>query len=50
MNRLFHSGAPRGAGYVGLALFVIAYLAIVTLLVAPGLVTTGSQPHVVRAD
>ncbi len=43
MNRLFRSNTQGSTGYIALALFVLAYAAVVALLIAPGAVT--SAPH-----
>lgn len=44
MNRLFHRRDPGLADYAGLVLFAVAYLAAVTLILAPGAVTGTPRP------
>lgn len=48
MNRLFRSNAPSGSGigganYLALILFVLAYAAIVALLVAPERISASAE-------
>ena len=36
MNRLFRTHTPGAAGYTALAIFVVGYLAMMGLVIAPG--------------